>query len=101
MNIIVSEGTKIALAHLYETLEVAPYVTAEEILVIGGAFGLGEMSLSELQDTRNQVVKYCSDIKLDCRAKGDWAEYDLFQNLMSKVECVINTFAFKSGGQRG
>ena len=96
-EIIVTEETRKALVSIVNKIKVSPVMTYPEKFRINNAFDFGNMTTEQLRDTRNQVVKACSNVKRGLRAEGKWGQFDRMDCLMSKVVTVIDEHLFNEG----
>lgn len=80
---------KILVEEMIEVLEVSSFVEEKEISQINIAL-FEAIGTSSIQEVRDNVVKYCSNMKVMFRAEGDWDMFDTYQNAMSKIVTVID-----------
>lgn len=73
-------------------IEVSPFVTLSEQKELLDLFDVKKRTNEQLQELRNTVVKTLADEKRKYRNENftDWEKYDLLDNAMSKIVCVID-----------
>jgi hypothetical protein len=84
---------------LANNLEVSPIVSGEEIEFIVTELDLKTLdSVEKLVDKRNELVRWFSDKTHHYRIKGDWENFDKYNNASSKSVAVIDNKLYSMRG---